>query len=59
MFPRYDTKQHDQEKIERELDNILQEGTVTPVEFFEWATTIVLMMKNNYTEVFTVIAKLQ
>ena len=37
------------EKIERELDRLVQEGTVTPVEFSEWATPIVPIVKSDKT----------
>lgn len=35
------------EKIEHELDRLVCEGTVTPVEFSEWATPIVPIEKSD------------
>ena len=37
------------EKIERELDTLVLEGTVTHVEFTEWATPIVPIVKSYKT----------
>lgn len=37
------------EKIEHELDRLVREGTVTPVEFSEWATPIVPIVKSDKT----------
>ena len=37
------------EKTERELDRLVQEGTLEPVEFSEWATPIVPTVKEDGT----------
>lgn len=37
------------EKTERELDRLVQEGTLEPVEFSEWATPIVPIVKEDGT----------
>lgn len=37
------------EKIEHELDRLVREGTVKPVEFSEWATPIVPIVKSDKT----------
>ena len=37
------------EKIELELDRIVKEGTIEPVEFSEWATSIVPIVKEDGT----------
>ena len=37
------------EKTERELDRLVQQGTLEPVEFSEWATPIVPIVKEDGT----------
>ena len=37
------------EKIETELDRLIKEGTIEPVEFSEWATPIVPIVKEDGT----------
>ena len=37
------------EKIETELDRLVKEGTIEPVEFSEWATPIVPIVKEDGT----------
>ncbi|XP_048590142.1 uncharacterized protein K02A2.6-like [Nematostella vectensis] len=35
------------QKVERELDRLLEEGTIRPVQFSEWATPIVPIVKSD------------
>ena len=37
------------QKVEEELDRLLSEGTICPVEFSEWATPIVPIVKSDGT----------
>ena len=37
------------QKVEEELDRLLSEGTIRPVEFSEWATPIVPIVKSDGT----------
>ena len=36
-----------QEKVEKELDRLVEEGTLEPVEHFEWASPIVAVLKQD------------
>ena len=54
-MPHLGSARHDQyamrSKVETELDRLVVEGTLEPVEFADWAASIIVILKSNMSSV--------